>query len=168
MAVLEIIEVPDPVLRKIAEPVRDYNPALEKLIQDMADTMYSAPGIGLAGNQVGVLKWIAVVDVSPPDKPKNLIVLINPEIVEMEGEDEMEEGCLSIPDFRQIVKRAKKIKVRARNLKGEEIELSAEGLLARAIQHELDHLNARLILDYANPIKRELYLRRRKKLLKYR
>jgi len=168
MAVLEIIEVPDPVLRKIAEPVRDYNPALEKLIQDMADTMYSAPGIGLAGNQVGVLKQIAIVDVSPPDKPKNLIVLINPEIVEMEGEDEMEEGCLSIPDFRQIVKRAKKIKVRARNLKGEEIELSAEGLLARAIQHELDHLNARLILDYANPIKRELYLRKRKKLLKYR
>ncbi len=168
MAVLEIIEVPDPVLRKIAEPVRDYNPALEKLIQDMADTMYSAPGIGLAGNQVGVLKQIAIVDVSPPDKPKNLIVLINPEIVEMEGEDEMEEGCLSIPNFRQIVKRAKKIKVRARNLKGEEIELSAEGLLARAIQHELDHLNARLILDYANPIKRELYLRKRKKLLKYR
>jgi len=168
MAVLEIIEVPDPVLRKVAEPVRDYNPALEKLIQDMADTMYSAPGIGLAGNQVGVLKQIAIVDVSPPDKPKNLIVLINPEIVEMEGEDEMEEGCLSIPDFRQIVKRAKKIKVRARNLKGEEIELSAEGLLARAIQHELDHLNARLILDYANPIKRELYLRKRKKLLKYR
>ena len=168
MAVLEIIEVPDPVLRKVAEPVRDYNPALEKLIQDMADTMYSAPGIGLAGNQVGVLKQIAIVDVSPPDKPKNLIVLINPEIVEMEGEDEMEEGCLSIPNFRQIVKRAKKIKVRARNLKGEEIELSAEGLLARAIQHELDHLNARLILDYANPIKRELYLRKRKKLLKYR
>jgi len=168
MAVLEIIEVPDPVLRKIAEPVWDYNPALEKLIQDMADTMYSAPGIGLAGNQVGVLKQIAIVDVSPPDKPKNLIVLINPEIVEMEGEDEMEEGCLSIPNFRQIVKRAKKIKVRARNLKGEEIELSAEGLLARAIQHELDHLNARLILDYANPIKRELYLRKRKKLLKYR
>ena len=166
MAILEIVKVPDPVLRKIAQPVRDYNPELEKLAKDMAETMYSAPGIGLAGNQVGVLKRIAVVDVSSPDEPKNLLVLINPEIVQAEGEDKMEEGCLSVPDFRQKVPRAYKIRVRARNLKGEEVELEAEGLLARAIQHELDHLDARLILDYASPIQRELYLRKRKKLLR--
>ena len=163
---MEIVQVPDPILRKVAEKVRDYNSELEKLVKDMAETMYSAMGIGLAGNQVGVLKQLAIIDVSKPEEKKNLLVLINPEIVEREGLEQMEEGCLSVPEFRQVVPRSAKIRVRARNLKGEEFELTAEGLLARAIQHELDHLNAKLILDYANPMIKELYLKRRKKLLK--
>jgi len=166
MARLEIVKVPDPILRKVAEKVRDYNSDLEKLVRDMAETMYSAPGIGLSANQVAVSKQLAIVDVGKPEEEKNLLVLINPEIIEKEGLDEMEEGCLSVPEFKQMVPRSAKVRVRARNLKGEEFELIAEGLLARAIQHELDHLNAKLILDYANPLIKELYLKRRKKQLK--
>jgi len=167
MALLEIVTAPDPVLRKKAEKVREYNKELEKLVLDMAETMYAAPGIGLAANQCGVLKQVAVVDISPPDKPKNLLVLINPEIVQKdEQQDQMEEGCLSLPEFRQVVSRPSRIKVCAKNLKGETQEIIAEGLLARAIQHEMDHLNGKLLLDYASSIKREFYLRKRKKLLR--
>lgn len=166
MAILEIVKVPNPILRKKAEKVSDYNQALEKLVKDMAETMYSAPGIGLAANQVGVLKQIAIVDPSPPDQRKNLLVLINPEIIDAEGLDESEEGCLSLPDFREIISRPSQIKIRARDLQGREIEILAQGLLARAIQHELDHLQGKLLLDYASAVKRELYLKKRKKLLK--
>jgi len=168
MSVLKIIEAPNQLLRKAAKPVKEYNPDVEKLAEDMAETMYAAPGVGLAANQVSVLKQVLVVDVSRKDEPKNLLVLINPEIVESEDWEEMEEGCLSLPDFRQVIGRAGKIRVAAKNLKGEDIELFAEGLLARAIQHEFDHINGRLLLDYSNPIKRELYLKKRKKLLKGR
>ena len=168
MSVLEIVEVPDPVLRKKAKPVKDYNPDLERLAQDMAETMYNAPGVGLAANQVAVLKQILVIDATPKDEPKNLIVLVNPEIVECESLESGEEGCLSLPDFRQVIDRSVIIKVRAKNLKGEDVELSAEGLLARAIQHEIDHLSGRLLFDYSNPIKREFYIKKRKKLLKNR
>jgi peptide deformylase len=146
MAVLEIVKVPNPILRKVTEKVKGYNQELLRLVDDMAETMYSAPGVGLAANQVGILKQVAVVDTSPPEEPKNLLVLINPEIIESEGLEEFEEGCLSVPEFKQVVGRPGKIKVRAKNLKGEQIEINAEGLLARAIQHELDHLNGRLIL----------------------
>jgi len=166
MAVLEIVKVPNPILLKVADKVRGYNQELERLVSDMAETMYSAPGIGLAANQVAVLKQVAVVDTSLPDQPKNLLVLINPKIIESEGLDDLEEGCLSVPEFRQVVERPSRIKVRAKNLKGEQIEINAEGLLARAIQHELDHLNGRLILDYAGSAKKALYLKKRKKLLK--
>jgi peptide deformylase len=107
-----------------------------------------------------------VVDVSPRDQAKKLLVLVNPVIVEADGLEEMEEGCLSLPEFRLVVGRSGKVKVQAKNLKGEDIQLWAEGLLARALQHEIDHLNGRLLLDYASPIRRELYLRKRKKLLK--
>jgi len=166
MAVLEIVKVPNPILRKAAEKVKRFNRDLEKLVLDLAETMYSAPGIGLAANQVGVLKQVAVVDVSPPESPKNLLVLINAELVESEGREELEEGCLSLPEFREVIGRPSRIKVRAKNLKGEAIEIIAEGLLARAVQHELDHLQGRLLLDYAGAIKRELYLRKRKKQIK--
>jgi peptide deformylase len=168
MSVLEIIQVPNPLLRKDAKPVKDYNPDLKKLVADMADTMYAAPGVGLAANQVSVLKQVVVVDVSRKDEPKQLLVLINPEIVDAEDLEEMEEGCLSLPDFKQVIGRAGKVKVAAKNLQGEDIELFAEGLLARAIQHEVDHINGRLLLDYSNPIKRELYIKKRKKLLRGR
>jgi peptide deformylase len=166
VSVLQIVEIPNPVLRKPAKKVASYNPDLEKLAQDMAETMYAAPGVGLAANQVNVLRQVVVIDVTPKDEPKNLLVLINPQIVESDGLEGLEEGCLSLPDFRQTVERAMSIKVAAKNLKGEDIEFSAEGLLARALQHEIDHINGRLLLDYANPIRRELYIKRRKKLLK--
>jgi len=168
MSVLEIVEVPDPVLRKKAKPVKEFNADLERLAQDMAETMYSAPGVGLAANQVAVLKQILVIDATPKDEPKSLIVLVNPEIVECESLASQEEGCLSLPDFRQVIDRSMTIKVRAKNLKGEDLEFSAEGLLARAIQHEVDHLNGKLLFDYSNPIKREFYIKKRKKLLKNR
>ncbi len=166
MAKLEIVKVPNPVLRKVAEKVKGYTSDLEKLAQDMAETMYGAPGVGLAANQVAVTRQVIVIDVSAPDKPKNLLVLINPEILEEEGMDEIEEGCLSVPEFKQFVERPTKIKVRAKNLKGEEVEFTAEGLLARAIQHEIDHIHGRLLLDYAGSIKKQLYLKKRRKLLK--
>lgn len=166
MSTLEIVKVPDPVLRKVAERVKGFNPDLEKLVTDMAETMYSAPGVGLAGNQVAVAKQVIVIDVSVPEEPKNLLALINPEIVESEGAEKIEEGCLSIPEFKQTVERPIKIKVRAWNLKGEEIEFVAEDLLARAIQHEIDHLHGHLLLDYAGSTRRSLYLRKRRKQLK--
>ena len=166
MSILQIVEVPNSILRKEAKKILDFNTDLAKLAEDMAETMYTAPGVGLAANQVAVLQQIVVVDTTPKDEPKNLLVLINPEIVEEEGVDELEEGCLSLRDFKQEVERAEKIKVRAHNLKGESIVLDAEGMLARAIQHELDHIHGWLLLDYSNPIKRELYIRKRKKLAK--
>jgi peptide deformylase len=168
MSILEIIEVPNPILRKKAKPVKEFNADLERLALDMAETMYNAPGVGLAANQVGVLKQMVVIDATAKDEPKNLLILINPEVVEAEGRESGEEGCLSLPDFRQVVDRCMSIKVRAKNLKGEDIEFNAEGLLARAIQHEVDHINGRLLFDYSNPIKREFYIKKRKKLLKNR
>ncbi len=163
MALLEIVTVPDPVLKQEAEELRDFNPEIERVVKDMAETMYHAPGIGLAANQVGLLKQIAVVDVSPPEEEKKLIVLVNPRIISMEGEDIAEEGCLSVPDINVEIKRASRIKVIAKNLRGEDIELSAEGLLARAIQHELDHLQGTVILDKASILKRRRYLNNLKK-----
>ncbi len=163
MAILEIVKAPNPVLRKVAEKVKGYNLDLEKLVLDLAETMYAAPGVGLAATQVGVTRRVAVVDVSSPEEPKELLALINPEIVESEGLEEMEEGCLSLPEFREAIKRPTRIKVLGKNLKGEPVEIVAEGIMARAIQHELDHLNGRLLLDYAGAIKRELYLRKLKK-----
>jgi len=168
MSILQIVEVPNPVLRKAAKKVQSCNADLEKLAADMAETMYAAPGVGLAANQVNVLKQLVVIDVTPRDQPKNLLVLVNPSIVESDGLEDMEEGCLSLPEFRLIVGRAGRVKVQAKNLKGEDLELMAEGLLARALQHEIDHINGRLLLDYANPIRRELYLKKRRKLLKKR
>lgn len=163
MAILEIIKVPDKRLRMPAKEVKNFNSQLEKLVQDMAETMYSAPGIGLAGNQVGALERVCVIDVSHLKGERNLLVLVNPVLLSLEGEEEIEEGCLSIPDFRQEVKRATKVRVLAKDINGKEIELFAEGLLARAIQHEVDHLKGRLILDYASGFKRELYIKRLKR-----
>jgi peptide deformylase len=163
LAILDIVTVPDPVLMKRADELRDFNPEIERIVMDMAETMYHAPGAGLAANQVGLLKQVAVLDVSPPDEEKNLIILINPKIVTMEGELIGEEGCLSVPDLRVEMKRAARVKVIARNLRGEDVEIDAEGLLARAIQHELDHLMGNTILDRIGRLKRRMYLNNLKK-----
>ena len=125
MALLDILAFPHPVLKQTAETVEGLNPELEKLIADMTETMYHAPGVGLAATQVGVTRRVAVVDVSSPEEPKELLALINPEIVESEGLEEMEEGCLSLPEFREAIKRPTRIKVLGKNLKGEPVEIVA-------------------------------------------
>ena len=163
MSLLEIVTFPHPALKTKAGEVKGLNPDLERLVQDLAETMYHAPGVGLAANQVGVLQQVAVVDVSGPEEEKNLIVLVNPRIVSLQGEEKNEEGCLSVPGFRAEVARALKITVQARNLKGEEITLTAEGLFARALQHEIDHLQGRLFFDRLGRLKRSRIVRQIKK-----
>ena len=161
MAILEILKFPDPRLRNHARPVKVVDDAIRQLADDMLETMYDAPGIGLAATQVGVDRQLIVVDVSEErDQP---MVLINPEVVAAEGEEEMEEGCLSVPGFYDKVKRAEKVKVRALNLEGEVVEMDLDGLLAVCVQHEIDHLHGKLFVDYLSRLKRE---RIRKKLEK--
>jgi peptide deformylase len=163
VSLLEIVTFPHPALKTKAGEVKSVNPDLEKLVQDLAETMYHAPGIGLAANQVGVLQQVAVVDVSGPEEAKNLVVLVNPRIVAAEDSEALEEGCLSVPGFRAEVKRAARLTVRAKNLKGEDIEIHAEGLFARALQHEIDHLQGKLFLDRIGRLKRSQIIREIKK-----
>ena len=163
MSLLEIVTFPHPALKTKAGEVKGINPDLEKLVRDLAETMYHAPGIGLAANQVGVLQQVAVVDVSGPEEAKNLVVLVNPRIVAAEDSEALEEGCLSVPGFRAEVKRAARLTVRAKNLKGEDIEIHAEGLFARALQHEIDHLQGKLFLDRIGRLKRSQIIREIKK-----
>jgi peptide deformylase len=162
MALLSILEYPDPRLRKVAAPVEAFTPEVQKLVRDMAETMYAAPGVGLAASQVNVHKCVIVIDVS--ETKDDLLVLINPEIVMAEGEAECEEGCLSVPGYYDKVTRAARITVRARNERGEPIERTAEGLLAVCIQHEMDHLVGKMFVDYLSPLKRaRLAAKQRKK-----
>jgi len=163
MAVLEILRYPHPILKQKSRPIEKIDEALHQLVQNMAETMYAAPGVGLAAPQVGYPLRLAVIDVTPADQPKNLLVLLNPEIVATDGECTWEEGCLSVPDCSEEVKRSKKVVVRYQNLQGEKAEIVGEGLLAIALQHEIDHLNGILIIDRLSPLKRRLY---RKKLQK--
>lgn len=166
MSLLDIIHFPHPVLKEKAEPVGGINQAIEELIRNMTDTMYHAPGLGLAANQVGVPKKIAVIDVSSADEPKNTIVIINPRIIEIGVETEKnEEGCLSVPDFRSEVERALRVVVAGKDLKGEDIEITAEDIMARVIQHEIDHLAGTLFIDRIGKLKRRMYIRQRKKAL---
>ena len=161
MAILEILHYPDPRLRNEAEPVTEVNAEIQQLVNDMFETMYDAPGIGLASIQVNVPKRVIVVDVSEDhDQP---IAFINPELIVTEGEETMDEGCLSVPGYYETVQRAEKIRVRALNEKGEQFEMDADGLLAVCIQHEIDHLDGKLFVDYISPLKRN---RIRKKLEK--
>ena len=167
MAILQICTYPEEILRHPAEPVTEIDEEVVKLVEHMAETMYSAPGIGLAATQVGVAKQVLVADIAARKPESELIVLINPEIVAAEGEVIFEEGCLSVPDYQAEVKRHEKITVRGLNLKGEEVEIEAEGLLAIVLQHEIDHLNGKLFIDRLSKLKRDLYKRRlRKKLAK--
>jgi len=162
MALLPILEYPDPRLRKVAAPVTAFTPELVKLVRDMAETMYAAPGVGLAATQVDVHKRVLIIDVS--DTKDDLLVLVNPEIVIAEGESECEEGCLSVPGYYDKVVRAARITVRAQNEYGEPIERTAEGLLAVCIQHEMDHLLGKMFVDYLSPLKRaRLAAKQRKK-----
>ena len=152
MALLPILEYPDPRLKKVAQPVTDFSEDVVKLVRDMAETMYDAPGVGLAATQVDVHKRIVVIDVS--DTRTELVVLVNPEIIEASGEIECEEGCLSVPGYYDKVVRAARVTVRARNERGEPFERTAEDMLAVCVQHEMDHLVGRMFVDYLSPLKR--------------
>lgn len=154
---------PSSVLLKPTEAVKEINGSLKKLIDSMAVTMYSAPGVGLAANQVGKSLRVAVVDVSPIESSKNLIVLINPEIVHAEGKEVMEEGCLSLPGFKAEIARPAKVIVRAIGLDEKPFEIEAEGLLARALQHEIDHLDGHVFPDRLSRLKREFLLKKVRK-----
>ncbi len=159
MALLNILKFPDPRLRTRARPVTEFDDDLRRLVADMFETMYDAPGIGLAATQVDVHRRLLVMDVSE-DKSRPQ-VLINPEILEAEGEEEMDEGCLSVPGYYEAVRRAGKIRVKAQDEHGEWREFEADGLEAVCIQHEMDHLEGKLFVDYLSTLKRD---RIRKKL----
>lgn len=163
MAVLEIVKYPHPILRKRSKEVERVDGGILGLIRDMAETMYEANGIGLAACQVGVPQRVIVLDVSPIDPQKSLLAMINPEIVGEEGEIDHEEGCLSVPDCLEKVKRKEKIRVRGVSPEGKEIEVVGEGILSFVLQHEIDHLNGVLILDRMSHLKREIYRNKLKK-----
>ena len=152
MALLPILEYPDPRLKKVAAPVAAVTPEIRKLVRDLAETMYAAPGVGLAATQVNVHKRALVIDIS--DHRDQLQVFINPELLSAEGEAECEEGCLSVPGYYDKVTRAALIRVRAQHEHGDTFELAAEGLLAVCIQHEMDHLQGKVFVEYLSPLKR--------------
>ena len=165
--VLTVVKYGNPVLETKTDPITEFDtPELHKLVADMFDTMYAAKGIGLAAPQVGERKQITVIDISAGEETGERIVLINPEIVHRIGSQLGEEGCLSIPGFREDVKRAAQVKVRAHNAKGEVIEHDADELLSRCIQHEIDHLHGVLFLSHLSPLKRDLIRRKIRKLQK--
>ncbi len=164
MAILDILHYPDPRLRLVAEPVQKVDSSIHRLLDDMLETMYAAPGIGLAATQVNVQQRILVADVSTDqDSP---LFLINPEIITLEGEEEMEEGCLSVPEIHELVTRAEKISLRALNRDGEPFEMDAEDLLAVCIQHEIDHLDGKLFVDYLSVLKRNRIRKKMEKQLR--
>ncbi|MBV8549992.1 MAG: peptide deformylase [Acidobacteriaceae bacterium] len=165
--VLKIVKYGEPVLEQPAEAVIEFDtPELHELIVNMWETMYAAKGVGLAAPQVGINKRISVIDISVGEDESKKIVIINPEITSSEGKQTGEEGCLSIPGFREPVIRANTVKVHAQNEKGEQIELDGEELLARAFQHEIDHLNGILFINHLSTLKRDIIRRKIKKLQK--
>lgn len=161
MAILSILRYPDPRLHKVAMPVTDVDGSIRALVKDMAETMYAAPGVGLAATQVDVHKQIIVIDVSPTHDA--LKVFINPQIVESRGASTLEEGCLSVPGIYDKVERAEWIRVRALDAEGKAFELDADGLLAVCIQHEMDHLRGKVFVEYLSPLKRNRILTRMRK-----
>jgi len=157
----------EPMLEQVAEPVTEFDtPDLKNLIEDMWETMYSAKGVGLAAPQIGTGKRVSVIDISVGEDETKRLVIINPEITSREGKQVGEEGCLSIPGFREPVARSNKVTVRAQNEKGEAIELTGEELLARAFEHEIDHLNGILFINHLSALKRDIIRRKIKKLQK--
>jgi len=157
----------EPVLEKQAATVTEFDtPELHQLIDDMFESMYAAKGVGLAATQIGISQRIAVIDLSVAEDPQQKIVLINPEVTAKEGFQTGEEGCLSLPGFREQVTRPKKVTVRAQNIKGEPFETTGEELLARAFCHEIDHLNGRLYISHVSTLKRDLIRRKVRKLVK--
>lgn len=162
----EIVKYPDPVLERPTEPVTEFDDELRTLVDDMFESMYAAKGIGLAAPQIGVPKRLTVIDLSFQKNPEEKIVLINPEIVFREGKQYEEEGCLSLPEIREKVSRAAKVKVKAQNANGEWFEIDGEELLARAFQHEIDHLDGVLFFRRVSALKRDLILRKIRKMQK--
>ncbi len=163
MAIRSILQYPDKRLRQRAEPIAAVTPDLLTLIEDMKETMYAAPGVGLAAPQVGESKRLFIVDTAGEDEPSQLRVFINPEIVEREGKLQWEEGCLSFPGLHEEIERAAKITIEATNEHGERVTLVAEELLAVAVQHEYDHLDGVLMIDHLGMLRRRLALRKLQK-----
>ena len=161
-----IVKFGDPVLEKAAATVTAFDDDLKKLIEDMFESMYAAKGVGLAAPQIGISKRIAVVDVTFKEDPAAKLVLINPEIIGKEGKQRASEGCLSIPEFREEVSRAKVVTVRAQDANGKVFEHTGEDLLARAFLHETDHLNGKLYISHISALKRDLIKRKIRKLVK--
>ena len=166
MAILPIRKYGDDVLRDPATPIDEIDAPLQKLIDDMIETMYAAPGVGLAANQVGVARQLMVIDLSVGKRAGECYVFINPEIVESEGEITEEEGCLSIPDFVEVVTRPERVKLRYLDRNGEQREMWGEGLMARAMCHEIDHLQGTLFVDHLRGFKKDRILKKISKLAK--
>lgn len=158
-----ILTYGQPILRQAARPVCSLDGELQRLIDEMIETMYAAPGVGLAANQVGSLQRVFVANPSENHDPGKLLVVINPELVESEGEIVAEEGCLSIPEFREEVRRARRVLLRGLDRDGRPVEVEGQELLARIFQHELDHLNGILFVDRLSPAKRDILLRKLRK-----
>ncbi len=164
MAKLPIVTLPDPILRKLSKPVERIDDELRLLAEEMLETMYAAPGVGLAAIQVGVPRRLVVLDVADEDEPPQPLVLFNPEIVALGAQTRLhEEGCLSIPDFRIEIERPASLTLRYLDRDGMQQELDADGLLATAIQHEVNHLDGKLIIDFLSPLKRDMVVRKFKK-----
>ena len=161
-----IVKYGNPVLEKPSETVTVFDDELQKLIEDMFESMYAAHGVGLAAPQIGIARRIAVIDVTFKDDPKAKLVLINPEIIHAEGKHTQSEGCLSIPDFRENVTRPDKVTVRAQDVHGTVFQKTGEELLARALLHETDHLNGKLYISHLSGLKRDLMKRKIRKLIK--
>ena len=163
---LPILKYGAPELRTVSKDVVSFDEKLEEIVKNMVETMYAAPGIGLAASQVGINIRLTTIDLSVGEEPGKLIVLCNPEIVSVEGTQKNDEGCLSVPDFSETVSRPEKMVVRGKNATGEEIRIEAEGLLARCLSHEIDHLNGLLFVDRLSSLKRTLIRNKIKKLAK--
>ena len=164
--IYSIVKFGDPVLEKPAAPVTEFDDGLRKLVEDMFESMYAAHGVGLAAPQIGISKRIAVIDVTFKEDPNAKIVLVNPEIVHTEGKLSSNEGCLSLPEFREKVTRPRKVTARALNADGKTIEVTGEDLLARALVHETDHLNGKLYISHISALKRDMMKRKIRKLVK--
>src|SRR5271167_3049518 len=164
--VYPIVKYGDPVLEKPSAPITKFDDELRKLADDMFESMYAAHGVGLAAPQIGISQRIAVIDVTFKEDPEAQIVLVNPEIIHVEGRVTSNEGCLSLPEFREKVTRPRKVTARAQNLKGETFEVTGEELLARALLHETDHLNGKLYINHISALKRDLIKRKVRKLTK--
>ena len=165
MSLMKIYHYPEPVLAQKAEPIADVDDSIRQLAKDMAETMYAAPGVGLAAPQVGVSQRLIVLDCSGGEEAPNLISAINPEIVATEGESFEEEGCLSVPGYYCKIKRKAEVTVRYLDLDGAEQSLTTDGLLAVAFQHEIDHLNGVLFVDHLSSLKRSLFKKKYQKIL---
>jgi peptide deformylase len=166
MALREILRYPEPLLKQKSVPVTEFNSELKQLAEDMAETMYAAPGVGLAAPQVGVLQRLIILDCSASDEPNDLLIAVNPEIIAAEGESVEEEGCLSVPGYWASVKRHSTATLRYQDTDGNFHEREAEGLLAIGMQHEIDHLDGVLFVDRLSPLKRSIFRKKYMKMLK--